>query len=433
MNTALATLKERGFFSQCTDADGLSAAMDAGPVTFYVGCDPTGPSLHIGHMVPFFAFRHLIQAGHKGIALIGGGTARIGDPSGKTELRKILSYETLDANALSISGQLKRFLGVDDAGANAPDAAGGSKLGSLIFANNKDWLADLNYIDFLREIGSRFSVNRMLSFEAYKLRMETGLSFLEFNYQILQSYDFLELFRRYGCTLQIGGDDQWGNIVAGADLIRRVEGKEVFGMTFPLVTTSDGKKMGKTEKGALFLDPAQTSPYDFFQYWRNVQDDDVGRFLLMFTFLPVEECKALCAAGKNPNEAKERLAWEISALIHGKGEADKALAGAKAAFGGGGDSSAIPLVTLSRAKFDDGYNVVDLFADAGLAATKSEARRLVEQGGAFAGAAADSLAPVAGVKAVIGADALEASGELVLRAGKKRLCRVEAGPRINTD
>jgi len=429
MNSVLATLKERGFFSQCTDADGLSAAMDAGPVTFYVGCDPTGPSLHIGHMVPFFAFRHLIMAGHKGIALIGGGTARIGDPSGKTELRKILSYETLDANAISISGQLKSFLGVDNTGAGAAEA----KYGSLIFANNKDWLADLNYIDFLREIGSRFSVNRMLSFEAYKLRMETGLSFLEFNYQILQSFDFLELFRRYGCTLQIGGDDQWGNIVAGADLIRRVEGKEVFGMTFPLVTTSDGKKMGKTEKGALFLDPAQTSPYEFFQYWRNVQDDDVERFLLMFTFLPVEECRALCAAGKNPNEAKERLAWELTALIHGKDQADKALAGAKAAFGGGGDRSAIPVVTLSRAKFQAGYNVVDLFADAGLAATKSEARRLVDQGGAFAGAAADTLAPVTDVKALIGADALDASGEIVLRAGKKRLCRVEASPRINAD
>jgi tyrosyl-tRNA synthetase len=425
MNDALANLKARGFFSQCTDVERLGAAMDSGPVTFYVGCDPTGPSLHIGHMVPFFAFRHLIASGHRGIALIGGGTARIGDPSGKTEMRKVLDYETLDANAASIAAQLGRFLGAANTGtaANAVPAvvAGGT---NLCFANNRDWLANLNYIDFLREIGSHFSVNRMLSFEAYKLRLETGLSFLEFNYQLLQSYDFLELYRRYGCALQIGGDDQWGNIVAGADLIRRIEGAEVFGMTFPLVTTSDGKKMGKTEKGAVFLDASVTSPYEFFQYWRNVQDADVRRFLLMFTFLDTDQCESLCAAGKNPNEAKERLAWEVTALIHGKDEADKALAGAKAAFGGGGDRNAMPAVRLSRAKFETGYGIVDLFADAGLAATKSEARRLVEQGGAFVGSPAD-LQAVTDPKAVIGADRLS-GGELVLRAGKKRYCRVLA-------
>ncbi|MDR0877155.1 MAG: tyrosine--tRNA ligase, partial [Treponema sp.] len=376
MNPALENLKRRGFFKQCTDAEGLSKLMETGPVTFYVGCDPTGPSLHIGHMVPFFAYRHLRTAGQKGIALIGGGTARIGDPSGKSEMRKMLSYEILDANTASIRAQLDRFIGFDDDTART--------------ANNKDWLADLNYIDFLREIGSHFSVNRMLSFEAYKMRMETGLSFIEFNYQLLQSYDFLELYRRYGCRLQIGGDDQWGNIVAGAELVRRVEGAEVFGMTFPLVTTADGKKMGKTEKGALFLDPEITSPYDFFQYWRNVQDADIRRFLLMFTFLSEDECEALCAPGKNPNEAKERLAWEVTALIHGKDEADKALSGAKAAFGGGargGDKSAMPQTELPRSRFEAGYKVVDLFTDAGLAPTKSEARRLVQQGGAFVPAA----------------------------------------------
>jgi len=409
MNAALETLKERGFFQQCTDVEALSRVMDQGPVTFYVGTDPTGPSLHVGHLVPLFALRHLRAAGHVGIALIGGGTARIGDPSGKTEMRKMLSYEQLDANAAAITAQMNRFIGFDDA--------------TALTDNNKHWLADLNYIDFLREIGRHFSVNRMLSFEAYKMRMETGLSFIEFNYQLLQSYDFLELFRRHGCRLQIGGDDQWGNIVAGIELIRRVEGAEVFGLTFPLVTTSDGKKMGKTEKGALFLDPAVTSPYDFFQYWRNVQDADLLRFLLMYTFLPTAECHAFCAPGRNPNEGKERLAFEITKLIHGPEEADKALAGARAAFGGGGDKDALPTVRLARATFAAGYNVVDLFVDAGLAPTKSEGRRLVQQGGAFVGADAELLA-VTDTAVLIGGDRLDAAGSLMLRAGKKRYCRV---------
>ncbi|HRW24948.1 MAG TPA: tyrosine--tRNA ligase [Spirochaetia bacterium] len=405
MNPALETLKARGFVQQCTDIEGLSALMDQGQVTFYIGCDPTGPSLHIGHMVPFFAYRHLVEAGHIGIALLGGGTARIGDPSGKSEMRKMISYDAIDANAELFRGQLDRFIGFD--GKNR------------LHDNNKHWLADLNYIEFLRDIGRHFSVNRMLTFEAYKQRMETGLSFIEFNYQLLQSYDFLQLYKRHGCRLQIGGDDQWGNIVAGMELIRRVEGAEAFGLTFPLVMTSDGKKMGKTEKGALFLDPAMTSPYDFFQYWRNVSDGDVLRFLLMFTFLPIDECRAL--ASGDINGAKERLAWEVTALIHGEDEADKALAGAKAAFGGGGDKSAMPTAELSRSRFEAGYPVLDLFVDAGLAPTKSEARRLVQQGGAVVGDAQwkDEKAPV-------GAAMLDAEGELVLRAGKKRFVRVVA-------
>jgi tyrosyl-tRNA synthetase len=415
MHPALENLKVRGFFAQCTDAEGLSRLMDEGPVTFYEGTDPTGGSLHIGHMVPYFAFRHLRDAGQKGIALLGGGTARIGDPSGRSETRQMLSYGQLDENTESIRTQLDKFVSFDEKTAWT--------------ANNKDWLANLNYIDFLREIGSHFSVNRMLSFEAYKIRMETGLSFIEFNYQLLQSYDFLELYRRYGCRLQIGGDDQWGNIVAGTDLIRRVEGVEAFGLTFPLINTSDGKKMGKTLKGALFLDPSQTTPYEFFQYWRNIPDADIRRFLLMFTFLPVGECDALCAAGKNPNEAKERLAWEVTALIHGKEEADKALSGAKAAFGGaafgdGGDKSAMPQVKLARAVFEAGYNVVDLFCDAALAPSKSEARRLVQQGGAFISRPGGDLSPVSDVTTLVGADTLNAEGELILRAGKKRYCLI---------
>jgi len=413
MNSVLEDLKIRGFFAQCTNGEELSRLMDTGSVTFYLGVDPTGSSVHIGHMVPFFAFRHLRNAGHKGIALMGAGTARIGDPSGRTETRKMLSYEELDKNAESIKAQLDGFVGFDGKTAWT--------------ANNKDWLANLNYIDFLREIGSHFSVNRMLSFESYKMRLETGLSFIEFNYQLLQSYDFLELYRRYGCRLQIGGDDQWGNLVAGVELIRRIEGVEVFGLTFPLVTTADGKKMGKTLKGALFLDPAITTPYDFFQYWRNVQDADIRRFLLMFTFLTVGEIDSLTAAGKNPNEAKERLAWEVTALIHGKGEADKAMAGARAAFGGGegSDKSAMPRAELPLAKFNPGYNVVDLFCDAALAPTKSEARRLVQQGGAFIISGGESRS-ITDVAALIGPDKLDGEGELILRAGKKRYCVVKA-------
>ncbi|MCX7776183.1 MAG: tyrosine--tRNA ligase [Spirochaetaceae bacterium] len=405
MNRALEVLKERGFVQQCTDFEGLSRLMDEGPVTFYVGCDPTGPSLHIGHMVPFFAFRHLVQAGHHGIALLGGGTARIGDPSGKTEMRKLISYEAIDENTDRFIAQLNRFLGFDGTHART--------------ANNKDWLANLNYIEFLRDIGRHFSVNRMLSFEAYRQRMETGLSFIEFNYQLLQSYDFLELYRRHGCRLQIGGDDQWGNIVAGIELIRRVEGAECYGLTFPLVTTSDGKKMGKTEKGALFLDPAMTTPYEMFQYFRNVSDEDVGRFLLMFTFIPTEECRRL-AAGKDAelNRAKERLAWEVTALIHGKEEADKALTAAHAAFGGEGDVSQLPTVEIERSRFEEGIGVLDIFVTAGLAASRSDARRLVQQGGASINGER-----VMDEKAVVTLAHLQ-EGALMLRAGKKRVCRV---------
>jgi len=322
MNSTLAELKARGFYSQCTDIDSLSSRMDSGPITFYVGCDPTGPSLHIGHMVPFFALRHLRSAGNVGIALIGGGTARIGDPSGKTEMRKMLSYEELDKNVARIEKQLDAFIGFD---------------GKTAFSdNNKNWLADLNYIDFLRDIGSCFSVNKMLSFEAYKMRLERGLSFIEFNYQLLQSYDFLMLHKRHGCILQIGGDDQWGNITAGVDLIRRKLGgtteknieHECFGLTFPLIMRADGQKMGKSEHGAVFLDASLTSVYDFFQYWRNVADADVRKFLLLFTFLSIEEIDKIC--GGNINEAKERLAYEATPRNHGKTQARKKPSGANA-------------------------------------------------------------------------------------------------------
>lgn len=411
MNVALETLKERGFFQQCTDLEGLSARMDAGPITFYVGCDPTGPSLHIGHMVPFFALRHLRNAGHIGIALIGGGTARIGDPSGKTEMRKMISYEQIDSNVEKIKAQLDRFIGFDDKTAFAD--------------NNKNWLADLNYIDFLRDIGSCFSVNKMLSFEAYKQRLEKGLSFIEFNYQLLQSFDFLKLHQRHNCVLQIGGDDQWGNITAGVDLIRRKLGgttelnkeHEAFGLTFPLVTRSDGKKMGKTEKGAIFLDPEMTSVYDFFQYWRNVVDADVRKFFLLFTFLPVSEIDSICNG--NINEAKERLAYEVTMLIHGKDEADKALAGAKAAFSGQGDKSQMPTAEVDKSLVENGVGVIDFFAAASIGGSKSEIRRLIQQGGA-----AVNGNVVADVKQVITLNDADETGEFILRAGKKKFVRV---------
>jgi tyrosyl-tRNA synthetase len=407
MNAALETLKERGFLQQCTDIDGLSKLMDEGPITLYEGCDPTGPSLHIGHMVPYFAMRHLNSAGHKVIVLMGGGTARIGDPSGKSTMRQIISYDDIDANTKRFLGQIDNFLKLD-----------GKTLSS---ANNKDWLADLNYIDFLRDIGRHFSVNRMLSFEAYKMRMETGLSFIEFNYQLLQSYDFLQLYKRHGCRLQIGGDDQWGNIVAGIELIRRVEGAECYGLTFPLVMTSDGKKMGKTEKGAIFLDPEMTSPYEFFQYWRNVSDADVERFLLMFTFLPIAECKTLGQSkDEGINKAKERLAWEVTALIHGEKEADKALAAAKAAFGGSGNMDEVPSKALPRSELDKGIGVLDLFVYAGLAPSKSEARRLVQQGGAVI-----NERKIVDEKTIVDAAWLN-EGALLLRAGKKRVFRLLA-------
>jgi tyrosyl-tRNA synthetase len=408
MNAALSALQERGFIKQCTDQDALEKLLDAGPVSLYCGFDPTGSSLHAGHLIPLFAMAHLARAGHRPIALIGGGTARIGDPSGKTEMRKMLTIEQIKDNARSITVQVQHFLSGQNARATIVD--------------NADWLAGLNYIEFLRDIGRHFSVNRMLTFETYRMRMETGLSFIEFNYQLLQSYDFLNLYRNNACRLQVGGDDQWGNIVAGTDLIRRVEGGEAYGLTFPLVTRADGKKMGKTEKGALFLDPALISPYDFFQYWRNVPDDDVEKFLLLYTFLPVEEIRSLGKLkDKEVNRAKEILALELTSLIHGREEADKALDASRSAFAGGaggGDTTAIPATEIDMSELAGGLNAADLFSRTDLCASKSDARRLILQGGGSVNGR-----KVASAEEQIDDGWLQ-DGELLLRAGKKRYHRI---------
>ncbi len=400
-------LEERGFISQCSDTEGLKKLLDSERVTFYVGFDPTGRSLHVGHLVPLFAMAHLQRAGHRPIALIGGGTARIGDPSGKTETRKILPIETINENGRRFKEQISRFISFDNERG--------------ILADNAEWLADLNYIDFLREIGRHFSVNRMLSFETYKMRLETGLSFIEFNYQILQAYDYLTLYRRFGCRLQMGGDDQWGNIVAGIDLIRRVEGVEVYALTSPLVTRSDGKKMGKTEKGALFLDPEMVSPYDFYQYWRNVPDADVKKLLYLFTFLDSEEVERLGKLkDREINRAKEVLAFEITRIIHGEEEAKKAEAAAKAAFGKdkGGTLDAIPSREIPLARIKEGIGIIELFAETSLCSSKSDARRLVMQGGAYV-----NEKNIRDIETVVGEEYIE-NGQILLRAGKKRYFRV---------
>lgn len=407
MNKALQVLVDRGFVKDCTNLNGLSDLMDKGPVTFYCGTDPTGPSLHVGHIVPFFAMHHLQEHGHRPIALVGGGTGLIGDPSGKTEMRKILPPEQIDANAKNIAKQLAKVVNFDE----VPPAG----YGKGMIVNNADWLVGLNYIEFLRDVGKYFSVNRMLTFEGVKQRLERGLSFIEFNYQLLQSYDYYMLYKNYGNMLQIGGADQWGNIVAGIDLIQRMGGPECYGLTFNLIMRADGKKMGKSEQGAVFLDPTLYTPYNFYQYWRNIADEDVIKFMKLFTFMSLDEIATYDDPARNINEAKAKLAYEITRIIHGEEEAEKAVAAAKAAFGNGGDRSAMPTVNVA---FGEGKGVIDLFFEAGLGSTKSDIRRLVEGGGCFVN---DNK--ITDVKAVITKDDAK-DGEMILRAGKKRIMRV---------
>jgi tyrosyl-tRNA synthetase len=413
MNKALQVLQDRGFIKQCTDFEGLSALMDREAVTFYVGVDPTGRSIHIGHMVPFFAMHHLQEAGHNPIALVGGGTSLIGDPSGKSEMRKMLTVEQIQENSASLKQQLGTVV---DFSTQDMNGKGHAKM-----LNNYDWLGSLNYIEFLRDIGRHFSVNRMLTFESYRQRLERGLSFIEFNYQLLQSFDFLTLYKNHGCKLQIGGDDQWGNIVAGIDLIRKVEGGESYGLTFNLITRADGHKMGKSEKGAVFLDPEMFSPYDFYQYWRNVNDADVIRFMKLFTFLPLEEIEAYDNPAVNVNETKERLAFEQTKIIHGEEEAVKARDAAKSLFGGTLAAEAregMPSITISLDVMKKGIGAIELFAMTELCKTNSDARRLITQGGASI-----HERKIDDVKQIIDSSWIE-SGEMILRAGKKRYFRI---------
>lgn len=407
MGNAFDVLKERGFVNQLTHEQPLIDLLAKEKVTAYVGFDPTADSLHVGHMMSIMAMAHLQRAGHRPVALVGGGTAMIGDPSGRTELRNMMTIEMIDQNAASIKSQLARYLDFAD------DRA--------LLVNNADWIRPLNYTDFLREIGSKFSVNQMLTAECFKARLERGLSFIEFNYMLLQAYDFLTLYRRYGCRLQMGGDDQWANILAGADLIRRIEGAEAYGLTWGLLTTSSGVKMGKTAAGAVWLDPTRTSSYDFYQYWRNTEDADVGRLLAIYTFLPMDEVRRLGALrDREINEAKKILAFEVTRLAHGEEEAQKAQQAADALFGGGADSAAVPSVAIARSELAAGMSITDLLVKAGLAPSKSEARRLIEQGGVML-----NDEKVESPSVVVNDSALH-DGCLTLRKGKKTFLRVNA-------
>ncbi|MBI4797771.1 MAG: tyrosine--tRNA ligase [Desulfarculus sp.] len=404
---------ERGYVAQCTDEAALRELFSSQTVLGYIGFDPTATSLHVGSLVPILSLVHLQRAGHRPIAVVGGGTGMIGDPSGKTETRNMLTLETLAANAEAIKQQLSRFLEF------GPDKA--------VMVNNADWLAPLNYIEFLRDVGRHFSVNRMLAAESVKLRLEQeqGLSFIEFNYALLQAYDFMHLAKTMDCRLQMGGNDQWGNIVAGVDLTRRMIGKTVYGLTFPLLTTSTGAKMGKTAAGAVWLDAARTPVYDFYQYWVNTTDEDVSRFLRLFTFLPMKEIEELDRlTGADIRQAKAVLAYEVTKIVHGEAEAKTARAAAGAAFGspGTGDSEGVPHTLVPRARLEAGVPAFQLFVETGLCSSNSDARRLVAGGGAYVGETR-----LTAFDQPVTLDMASEDGVLWLRAGKKKYHRVLPG------
>ena len=405
----LEELKDRGFYQQSTHPEEMAERLEKDRACCYIGFDPTADSMHVGHLIPLMGLAHMQRGGHRIIALMGGGTAMIGDPSGKTEIRKMLTEEQLQSNIEGMLPQFERFLDFSE---------------DAVLVNNAEWLRNLNYIDFLRDIGRHFSVNRMLSFETYKLRLDSGLSFLEFNYQLLQAYDFLELNRRYDCILQMGGDDQWANIISGTDLIRRVERKDAFGWTYPLLTTSSGKKMGKTEKGAVWLDPKRTSPYEYYQYWINTEDDDVERFLSLFTFLPMKEIRELGKlSGADIREAKQRLAFETTVIVHGSENAHQAQQAAESLFSGNKsvadqDNSNVPSTVIDPERISVGLGIFDIFLETGLCKSKGEARRLQAQGGVYV-----NDQRIDDPDFCLGESDLQ-NREILLRAGKKRYHRL---------
>ena len=399
-------LKERGFIEQVSDEEGVRAAVEQ-PITCYVGFDPSASSFHVGNLVPIMALAHMQRHGHRPIAIVGGGTGMVGDPSGKDEMRQLLSVEQIDANLGTLRAQMARLLDFSE--------------NRALMLNNADWLRPLNYLEFLRDIGRHFSVNRMLAAEAYRTRYESegGLNFLEFNYMLLQAYDFLHLFREYDCVLQAGGNDQWGNILAGVDLIRRVEGKQAYAVTYPLLTTSSGAKMGKTADGAVWLHPGRVSPYQYYQYWINTEDADVERFLAIFTFLPMERVRGLGRLmGADVRQAKEVLAFEATRVLHGENAAGEAQEASRKLFGRGVVTDAVPTTELGTSELEAGIGAPELFQRVGLCRSRSEARRLIQQGGAYV-----NDGPVDSVDDVITLDHLD-DGAILLRAGKKRYHRV---------
>ncbi|NLY89053.1 MAG: tyrosine--tRNA ligase [Firmicutes bacterium] len=403
----LDVFEERGFLQQVTYEEELRELLATEKITVYLGIDPTADSLHVGHLMGVMALAHLQKAGHRPLALVGGGTAMIGDPSGRTELREMLSKEKIEENVRGIKKQLAKYLDFTD--------------GRALLLNNADWLLPLNYLEFLREIGVHFSVNRMLTAECFRARMERGLSFIEFNYMLLQAYDYLHLYRKYGCKLQVGGDDQWSNILAGADLIRRVEGGKAYVLTWPLLTTASGKKMGKTEAGSVWLDPIKTSPFAFYQYWRNTDDADVEKLLALYTFLPMEEVKRLGALkGEESNEAKKVLAYEVTKLAHGPEAAAAAEKAAEALFSGGeAGAEEMPATQVEAARYPEGIPLLELLVMTGLVPSKKEGRRLIEQKGISL-----NRQVVSDQGLIISLDDFREDG-LLLRKGKKTYHRVE--------
>ncbi len=423
--TVFDELKARGLLAQLTDEEEIKELINNGKAVFYIGFDPTADSLHVGHFMALCLMKRLQMAGNKPIAVLGGGTAMIGDPSGRTDLRTMMTEETIDHNCECFKKQMSRFIEFED-GADAGreksgsgQAADGGNSGAIL-VNNADWLRNLNYVEFIRDIGAHFSVNRMLTAECYKQRMEKGLSFLEFNYMIMQSYDFLCLYEKYGCNMQFGGDDQWSNMLGGTELIRRKLGKDAYAMTIKLLLNSEGNKMGKTQKGAVWLDAEKTSPYEFYQYWRNVDDADVMKGLRMLTFLPLEQIEEMDAwEGSQLNQAKEILAFELTKMVHGEEEAAKAQESARALFGGGGDSENMPVCELEESDFQNGnIDILSVLVKAGLNVSRSDARRAVEQGGVTV-----DNEKVGDVKATFTVEQLSGEG-IVVRRGKKSYKRV---------